>query len=205
MKKLILLIALIASGISLFAQNQATLTTKDGHKYQGIFITGDNSSVSIRITNDADNIKQQFGTDTINIDMSDIALLYMNGNEYIPYNGTLRVKQSVKREIDYRQQNAFPNIMFGKALKKSGAVGLGIGVPCLATGLVFISVGKTVEVLDNSEKAEHIRRISEAGGYLMPIGASMTLIGIPLYVHGQKIVEMNFNYTGNGVGVSMQF
>ena len=100
-----------------------------------------------------------------------------------------------------------PNIAIGNALAKSGAVSLGIGVPCLAAGIALITAGHTMRVSkyglinDVSTKSQ----LLEAGYILFPIGASLTIIGIPLHIHGKKIIDMNFNYTGNGIGISMEF
>jgi hypothetical protein len=37
------------------------------------------------------------------------------------------------------------------------------------------------------------------------MGAALTIVGIPLNVHGKRIAEMNINYTGNGAGLSFNF
>lgn len=48
-------------------------------------------------------------------------------------------------------------------------------------------------------------KLATAGGILFPIGASLTIVGIPLHIHGNKIITMNLNYTGNGIGVGVEF
>ena len=45
----------------------------------------------------------------------------------------------------------------------------------------------------------------EASYYLFSIGASLTIVGIPLYVQGKKIMDINITYTGNGAGVAVSF
>ena len=56
-----------------------------------------------------------------------------------------------------------------------------------------------------SKNAEAKGKMQLAGCILLPVGASLTIVGIPLYAHGKKIINMNFNYTGNGVGLAMEF
>jgi len=46
-------------------------------------------------------------------------------------------------------------------------------------------------------------QLLESSYYLLPIGASLTIVGIPIYVEGKKIMDLNFGYTGNGLGVTM--
>jgi hypothetical protein len=48
-------------------------------------------------------------------------------------------------------------------------------------------------------------KCAAAGYVLMPFGAAWTVVGIPLYVKGKYIAELNFNYTGNGAGIAMNF
>ena len=44
-----------------------------------------------------------------------------------------------------------------------------------------------------------------AGYVLLPMGAALTVVGIPLHVQGKKIGQLNINYTGNGAGMSVNF
>ena len=48
-------------------------------------------------------------------------------------------------------------------------------------------------------------RLASAGICLAAIGGTLTVVGIPLHIHGKKIMTMNVNYTGNGAGVALQF
>lgn len=46
---------------------------------------------------------------------------------------------------------------------------------------------------------------AEVAGYiLMPMGGALTVVGIPLYIKGNKMT-MNVNYTGNGAGIAFNF
>ena len=44
-----------------------------------------------------------------------------------------------------------------------------------------------------------------AGYILTPMGGALTIIGVPLYLYGKKMMQVNINYTGNGAGVSATF
>jgi hypothetical protein len=46
----------------------------------------------------------------------------------------------------------------------------------------------------------------EMTGYILtPMGAALTIVGIPLYVHGKKMLQLDIQYTGNGAGVALNF
>lgn len=105
---------------------------------------------------------------------------------------------------------ANPNEVIAKALKSTGATAIGFGIPSLIAGTFLIAYGKIgiinipktpAEVNTNDTKA----KCATAGFVLMPFGAALTIVGIPLYVHGKRIAELNFNYTGNGAGVAVNF
>ena len=98
-----------------------------------------------------------------------------------------------------------PNYALGKAMKVSGATALGIGIPCLAAGLATCIAGNVVYVSKYGTGLTTKSQLLETSYYLFPIGTSLTIIGIPLYVEGKKIMEANVNYTGNGIGVSVNF
>lgn len=101
--------------------------------------------------------------------------------------------------------------MIGKALKSTGGVAIGVGVPCTVAGAILLAVGKSMQKSIDYTKPEDGKRsikssdLQLAGCILLPLGASLTIVGIPLYAHGKKIMTMNFNYTGNGVGLAMEF
>lgn len=98
-------------------------------------------------------------------------------------------------------QPSSPNESIGKAFKTCGGVALGIGVPALAAGTILTAVGHA----STSTPLDVMLRCQKAGYYLMPIGASLTIIGIPLCVQGKRIAELNFNYTGDGAGLALVF
>ena len=95
-----------------------------------------------------------------------------------------------------------PNEVIGRAFSSTGGVALGVGLPCLAAGVATCIAGNVGITTSNlKSKAECV----EASYYLFGIGASLTIISIPLIIHGRRIADMEFNYNGNGVGTTVNF
>ena len=108
------------------------------------------------------------------------------------------------------ERAANPNLVIGNALKKTGNVCMGIGIPSVLVGTILVAYGNTGLVDVPKTQADIDKnlakgRCSTAGCVLLPMGAALTIVGIPLNVHGKRIAEMNINYTGNGAGVSVNF
>ena len=212
MKRILLILALAVSAIATFAQDPVKVTTSDGKGISGYFINGTDSTYTIKCTNSY--IINKYGTDTITFRMADIREVYMYNKTFVPYEGKLVAKKSVTSKLGtevaivsngnqssiYTSRPGDPNYMIGKALKSTGSVALALGVPCLLTGSILMAVGFEAD-LDMITK----NQVVTASCILFPIGASLTIVGIPLYAHGKKIMTMNFNYTGNGVGLAMEF
>ena len=103
-----------------------------------------------------------------------------------------------------------PNEVIGRALKSTGTTAIGLGIPSLLVGTALIVYGNTGIDEEAKTKAERDKiatkgKCSTAGCVLLPMGAALTIVGIPLYVHGKHIAELNINYTGNGAGLSVEF
>ena len=98
-----------------------------------------------------------------------------------------------------------PNYALGKAMKVSGVTSLCVGIPCLAAGLATCIAGNVSYVSKYGTGLTTKAQLLEASYYLLPIGASLTIVGIPLYVKGKEIMDLNVNYTGNGVSLTMNF
>ena len=232
MKRIVLILALAVSAIATFAQDPVKVTTSDGKGISGYFINGTDSTYTIKCTNSY--IINKYGTDTITFRMTDIREVYMYNKTFVPYEGQLVEKKSVISKLGnevvivsngqqssiYTSKPGDPNYMIGKALKSTGGVAIGVGVPCTLAGAILLAVGQSKlhnnNILDNKnvtikdvlnyyDQQETAQNLSLAGSILLPLGASLTIVGIPLYAHGKKIMTMNFNYTGNGVGVAMEF
>ena len=212
MKRILLILALAVSAIATFAQDPVKVTTSDGKVISGYFVIGTDTTYTIKCTDHY--ITNKYGTDTITFRMADIREVYMYNKTFVPYEGKLVAKKSVTSKLGtevavvsngqqstiYTSKPGDPNYMIGKALKSTGSVALALGVPCLVTGSILMAVGYEAD-LDMITK----NQVVTASCILFPIGASLTIVGIPLYAHGKKIMTMNFNYTGNGVGLAMEF
>ena len=103
------------------------------------------------------------------------------------------------------ERAANPNLVIGNALKKTGNVCLGIGIPSALVGAILVGVGNSGTNTTDVEKLKTKANCAAAGYVLLPMGAALTIVGIPLNVHGKRIAEMNINYTGNGAGLSFNF
>ena len=232
MKRIVLILALAVSAIATFALDPVKVTTSDGRLINGYFIDGTDSTYTIKCADSY--IINKYGADTITFLMTDIRQVYMYNQAYVPYDGKLVAKKSIaskhgteaavlsydNKSTIYTYQPGDPNLVIGKALKSTGGVAIGVGVPCTVAGAILLAVGQSKlhnnNILDNKnvtikdvvnyyDQQESIQNLHLAGCILLPLGASLTIVGIPLYAHGKKIMTMNFNYTGNGVGVAMEF
>lgn len=98
----------------------------------------------------------------------------------------------------------------GYALKKTGTTFICIGAPIMAVGTVCWGIGYGVETKDISRLAK-LSQVITAGNILFPIGASLTIGGIPLIHWGKKLeqretnLDFTLNYYGNGLGLAMTF
>ena len=232
MKRIVLILALAVSAIATFALDPVKVTTSDGRLINGYFIDGTDSTYTIKCADSY--IINKYGADTITFRMTDIRQVYMYNQTFVPYEGQLVAKKSIttkhgtevavvsngQQSTVYTSKPGDPNLVIGKALKSTGGVAIGVGVPCTVAGAILLAVGQSKlhnnNILDNKnvtikdvvnyyDQQETIQNLNLAGCILLPLGASLTIVGIPLYAHGKKIMTMNFNYTGNGVGVAMQF
>ena len=95
-----------------------------------------------------------------------------------------------------------PNEIIGRAFLSTGGVALGIGLPCFVAGIATCVAGNVNVTTSNIEQKANC---VEASYYLFGVGASLTIISIPLIVHGRRIADMKVNYTGNGVGTTVNF
>lgn len=63
------------------------------------------------------------------------------------------------------------------------------------------------DIISIEEKAEKEQDTKDnctlAGCVLMPFGAALTVVGIPLTVKGKQLMELKINYTGNGAGLAL--
>lgn len=137
--------------------------------------------------------------------------------------------QTVSSSRSKRAAN--PNQVVGEAMKTTGTVSLAVGVPCLAAGMACLMYANFVpnpmanyttnQIRANADnrlqyisldeyrtKAEAFTastHAAEVAGYILtPMGGALTVVGIPLYIKGNKLT-MSVNYTGNGAGIAFNF
>ena len=110
------------------------------------------------------------------------------------------------QEQTQQQVAADPNQVIAKAFKSTGDVCMGIGIPSAITGLILVAYGNSSTSGKNATSTILKKSQCAAAGYvLLPMGAALTVVGIPLHVQGKKIGQLNINYTGNGAGMSVNF
>ena len=137
--------------------------------------------------------------------------------------------QTVSSSRSKRAAN--PNQVVGEAMKTTGTAPLAVGVPCLAAGMACLMYANFVpnpmaNYTTNQTRANADNRLqyisldeyrtkaeaftasthaAEVAGYILtPMGGALTVVGIPLYIKGNKMT-MSVNYTGNGAGIALNF
>ncbi len=194
---LITALCLFAFFASISAQN-CTLRMTNGQTVQGTLIDANDSTLTFMMegatqayTLHASRIKSGTLPHKGRISVIDGKIIIQTGDE---------IKAAQNKQLANN-----PNYAIGKALKVSGATSLGIGIPCLAAGLATCIAGNVMYVSKYGTGLTTKSQLLETSYYLLPIGASLTIIGIPLYVEGKKIMDLKVGYTGNGVGLTMNF
>lgn len=119
--------------------------------------------------------------------------------EYLKKNNMFQQTSNSVRENNARALPSSPNEVIGRAFSGTGAVALGVGLPAVVIGGVLWGYGSSNADGSFVGKA----RCSTAGVVLVSAGSCLTIISIPLLVHGKKVSQLNLNYTGNGAGVSV--
>lgn len=185
-------------GITGLHAQDLTLNLTSGQKLTGVFIDKTDTTIAMLINGHKK---------AVIIPAAEIA------QGYLPHNTKLFVEDGkivIITPNNTKNNNAHnailkgnPNYTIGKALEVSGATSLGIGVPCLVAGLATCIAANVGDVSTSNAVAKS--RCATASYYLFGTGAALTIVGIPLYVSGKKIMELNVNYTGNGAGVSVNF
>lgn len=146
-------------------------------------------------------------------DVRGVGRFYSENGKFVPSKKAqtkLEKKQVKQNEIMERNRilAANPNEVIGKAFQSTGTICMSVGIPSLITGAVLLGVGSIKVEGTNEEdlnKSVTYGRCAAAGYVLLPMGASLTIVGIPFYAHGKRIAELKFNYTGNGAGIAMNF
>lgn len=215
---ILFLVAILADTTVIAYDGYASIHTRDNRHYSGRTIEMTDSVLTIRLD-------KSFALKKIQISTISYGII---GNSYLiskdgvlievareTYNNAIQAiasgkepiiqKKPEKVAIDWEKYAKDPNYTIGKAIQTSGAVGLSIGVPSLAVGAFLRGLSER-ETKDNDiHKMEVNGRLKEAGNYLMGVGASLTIISIPLYVGGKHVINMSITTTGTDVGARVEF
>lgn len=216
MKKILFaLMAVTAMSLSVYATS-IKVRMNAGHTIEGDLKYRDDTTIVVTTSYSGHHKDLTINAEQVrDFYISNLGRFYVENGKFVPdekARTTLEKKQSKARE--HLQRNhlmaANPNEVIGRALKSTGATAIGFGIPSLLAGTALIIYGKT-GVVDSpktqadADKNETKAKCATAGCVLMPFGAALTIVGIPLYVHGKRIAELNVNYTGNGAGVAVKF
>ena len=138
--------------------------------------------------------------------------------------------QKLQKQRKYRKESVFgtrgkalqregdPNYAIGCVLKQTGDIALSIGVPTMTIGAILLAYGcagsnnninmssmSISDIKQMANDADSKGKCAMAGAILLPFGGALTVVGIPLSIKGKHIMDIKFNYTGNGAGVAVEF
>lgn len=211
MKRTLFLLAMLMSlTSSLHAETIVSIVDKDSLMWKGQVINITDSTISFWVSNKVSQFKQKYGETKYIFQPDELLYFVINNNYYAIMNGKFeRVSKKQIIPIAHTDEDVRPTndglhletiqhttaYKVGKELKSSGNVLIGLGVPIMSAGLVTLIAGHTVP---------HSQCL-EASCYLLPVGAALTLVGIPLNVKGKKIMEMEIKTTGNAMGMALHF
>ena len=136
--------------------------------------------------------------------ISGVGQFDVENGEFVPHDKEkVKLEREKAKKKEELKRVANPNLTIGRALKTSGATFMAIGVPCLATGVITCIAGHAIYATSSNAKTKS--NLIETSYYLLPIGATLTIIGVPIFIEGKKIVDLNVKYTGNGAGIALNF
>ena len=222
MKKLLLILTTIfAISLSIYAEDVKVLMT-DGKEIKGKLVSYNESLLIIEPNTIVKYEKTLSPQKVICFEIEGVGLFKSQGGMFVIEEKSVsqqeiqRLANDSTKEVstDFWQrvlserthkskiQPSNPNEIIGRAFLSTGEVAFGIGLPCLVAGLATCIAGN---VSINGSNVVQKANCAEASYYLFGIGASLTIISIPLIVHGKRIAEMKVNYTGNGAGTAINF
>lgn len=205
MKRLFLFLTVVVIAASVMAESVSVFLC-DGRKIKGSLISY-TEEVLIIEPNTLVKYEKKFSPEEVlyftidgvgKCDSKDGKFIFDESTRIIP-----EEKASVAEVQPNNVLPSNPNEVIGKALKSTGGACIGVGIPSLIAGTILVAYGYAGN--NNLSKVIVKSKCATAGCVLMPFGAALTIVGIPLHVHGKRIAELNFNYTGNGAGVSVEF
>ena len=188
---------------------QVSVSFVDGTTTSSVLISYDEKLLVVESNTFIKYAKKYHPDEVVSFIVEDVGRFFSKDGKFVFDDSYEVVKQAetseeqVSSPIVQKTGPATPNEVIGKAFKVTGTTALSIGVPALAAGAILTAIGHT----DSKSVDETVTKskCAEAGYFLLPAGAALTIVGIPLVVHGKRIMEMNINYTGNGAGVTVNF
>lgn len=205
MKRLFLLFAAVVMTVSIMAESVSVQLT-DGRTIKGKLISYSEEIVSIE-PNTFVKYKQTFSpNDVIYFDIENVGRVKSINGKFVLDESTISTPEEepvVATNTPTKNQVVLPsnpNVVIGNAMKTCGGISMGVGIPSMVTGAILVAVGFT------GNSTSYGRSVcATAGCVLLPFGAALTVVGVPLYVKGKHIAELNFNYIGNGASVAVNF
>ena len=210
MKKILLvLVAIFALSTSAFAAT-VTASLTSGQAIDGKLISYDDTTlVLIPAYYNSGQVLKLIPQRVKYLTISGIGRFISEDGKFVP---TQKAQAKLEQYNEKKRTLAAsdPNQVIAKAFKSTGGVCMGIGIPSLLVGTILVAYGTTGTVdlpktVEDAQKNATKGKCATAGCVLLPMGAALTIVGIPLNVHGKRIAEMNINYTGNGAGLSFNF
>lgn len=216
MKKLFfILTALVALTLSIHATTVSVYLT-NGHSLDGKLIYHDDTLLVVEPDVNLAKPIRFYPAKVLYFVISGIGRFDTVDDRFVPTEKALQklAKQQQQEEEHTRQMRtlaANPNETIGRALRSTGSVAMAVGIPSLVAGTVLVAIGNSnpdvtkMDAAQAAKSAEARGKCAAAGYVLMPIGAALTIVGIPLYAHGKRIAQLDIRYTGNGAGVAINF
>lgn len=196
MRKLfITIIAIVVYAVGMMAEDFEVVTI-DGKKYNGELVSRTDSTITIFNRNSlnkycfhASELREATSAQNSRFTVIDGKIVGMSHDE---------VRMQMKQKESERMGD--PNYAIGKAFKSTGSIALGLGVPCFVVGTILYASGRSFEPDAKStlKDAQKYSDLQVSGAILMGMGGSLTLLGIPLYVHGKKITDLSIQIAEEG-------
>ena len=210
MKKILFIV--VAFVVTVITAQAATVTATftNGQSIEGTLISMTDTTVTLVPIYSVDHKEIVIKPERVRyFSISGIGRHNVEDGKFVP-SAKAQAKLDKMQEQKRTLAAANPNQVIAKAFKSTGGVCMGVGIPSLLVGTILVAYGNTglialPKTTEDAEKNATKAKCSTAGCVLLPMGAALTIVGIPLHVHGKRIGELNVNYTGNGAGLSFNF
>lgn len=211
MKKVIFILSLMLVPYVAQAENIKVILTKARNPIEGTVLSFSDTLVVME-PNAAPGQSIELTPERVQyFSIDGIGIYYSKGGKFVPNAKTkAKLDKAKLSKIEYEQGGHNLNEEIAKAFKSTGGICLGIGIPTLIAGSVLVGIGNSStngngNISDMISETDMKSKCAIAGYIFMSTGATLTIIGVPLHIHGKHIADLNFNYTGNGAGVSLNF